>query len=61
MKLTAPEIRAAAKWLEKRQIKSSQVSPRLLAQVAKENNVGFTDAARMAVNTPPQSKGTPRK
>mgnify|MGYP003149366637 CR=1 FL=1 len=42
-KVAAAEIRAAKKWLNKRDISSKDISPRMFAKAAKELNKGFAE------------------
>jgi len=43
MSASNPEIRAARAFLNKKGIRTKQVSPRKFANAAKENNMGFSE------------------
>ena len=45
-KVAAAEIRAAKKWLERRDIKSNEICPRKFAKVAKALDKSFKETLR---------------
>tara|TARA_R110000824_G_scaffold2970_2_gene13552 strand:- start:4564 stop:4749 length:186 start_codon:yes stop_codon:yes gene_type:complete len=45
--VTAAEIRAAKKWLERRKIKSNEISPRKFAKAAKALDKGFKETLKV--------------
>lgn len=45
--VTAAEIRAAKKWLERRKIKSNEISPRKFAKAAKLLDKGFKETLKV--------------
>jgi tRNA isopentenyl-2-thiomethyl-A-37 hydroxylase MiaE len=47
VKVAAAEIRAAKKWLERRKIKSSEISPRRFAKAAKALDKSFKETLRV--------------
>tara|TARA_R110000803_G_scaffold13748_1_gene38456 strand:+ start:515 stop:700 length:186 start_codon:yes stop_codon:yes gene_type:complete len=46
-KVAAAEIRAAKKWLERRDIKSNELSPRQFAKAAKALDKSFKETLRV--------------
>tara|TARA_R110000824_G_scaffold179122_5_gene359213 strand:+ start:3100 stop:3285 length:186 start_codon:yes stop_codon:yes gene_type:complete len=46
-KVAAAEIRAAKKWLERRDIKSAELSPRKFAKAAKALDKSFKETLRI--------------
>tara|TARA_R110000803_G_scaffold121658_2_gene189784 strand:+ start:236 stop:418 length:183 start_codon:yes stop_codon:yes gene_type:complete len=48
--VTAAEIRAAKKWLERRKISSKELSPRKFAKAAKTLDKGFRDTLQIIAN-----------
>jgi len=46
-KLSAPEIRAATKWLAKRKISPKEISPRKFAKAAKKLNKTFRETLQI--------------
>lgn len=46
-KVAAAEIRAAKKWLERREIKSNEISPRKFAKAAKALDKSFKETLRV--------------
>lgn len=48
--VTAAEIRAAKKWLERRKISSKELSPRKFAAAAKLLDKGFRDTLKIIAN-----------
>ena len=51
MKISNAEVRAAARWLQRRDITPSELSPRDFARAAKESNVGFRETARLIIES----------
>jgi len=54
-KVAAAEIRAAKRWLERRKIKSDELSPRKFAMAAKKLDKGFKET--LAILAGEQSAG----
>jgi len=48
--VTAAEIRAAKKWLERRDISAKELSPRKFAKAAKMLDKGFRDTLQVIAN-----------
>lgn len=48
-KVAQAEVRAAAKWLQRRKISHDEISPRQFAQAAKDANVGFREALALLI------------
>lgn len=47
--VSGPEVRAAAKWLKRRDVSLREISPRQFAIAAKAMNLGFKDTMQFLI------------